>query len=105
MKCTLNDLVPGRKVPDGSRKSESDLSLSGTRAPRPELPKLRKTERGFGILEFTDVYDAECSLQESSSVTPRIWFGADGERMHLGVEDVKALLPLLQHFVDTGRLP
>lgn len=33
------------------------------------------TPRGFGLIKFTDDYGIECSLQKSSSVTDRIWFG------------------------------
>lgn len=33
------------------------------------------TDRGFGRAEFTDVYGNECSIQESSSVLPRLWLG------------------------------
>ena len=38
----------------------------------------RKTERGFGIYEFKDEYNAKCSLQKSSSaMVNRIWLGVD----------------------------
>lgn len=77
--------------------------------------KLKKSERGFSFVEFTDLYGAECSLQKSSLATEdAIWFGVDingsGEnlhrgRMHLSRVQVAELLPLLQHFADTGKLP
>ena len=89
------------------------------------------TQRGFGRFEFVDSYGAQCSIQESSSDEPRIWLGinrpdvkrltgvpgvgwVDVElpegaevfgRMHLNREHVAELIPMLQHFVDTGRLP
>ena len=36
-----------------------------------------ETHRGFKYTKFTDTYDTECSLQISSSVEERIWFGVD----------------------------
>jgi len=71
---------------------------------------LNKTERGFYIAEFKDRYDKDCSIQESSLATEGcIWLGqndVDGKpaRMHLTVDMVKELLPLLQIFVETGCL-
>lgn len=83
--------------------------------------KLTLTERGFARGEFTDLYDEKCSIQESSLATDYcIWLGMDEApepkgplqalhppacRMHLNRKQVAALLPLLQHFVETGRLP
>lgn len=61
------------------------------------------TQRGFGRYNFVDDYGAECSLQRSSSGT-RIWLGCNDNRMHLNVEQVKALLPILQKFVETGDI-
>lgn len=92
------------------------------------------TNRGFRVVEFHDRYDAKCSIQQSSLATEEaIWFGVDNPepkimasktpqggtgwvpypisddvlintRMHLTREQVKALLPILQHFVATGSL-
>jgi hypothetical protein len=80
------------------------------------------TARGFAVSEFTDFYGSKCSVQESSIVFPEcIWLGTDvphdigrtvpypyraGEqtRMHLTRKMVKELIPLLQKFVETGRL-
>lgn len=90
------------------------------------------THRGFGRYEFIDDYGAECSLQRSSAGT-RIWLGCNdiglkagmpwreiseeelkqafnckelvsNTRMHLNVEQVKRLIPILQRFVDTGDI-
>lgn len=93
------------------------------------------TDRGFGLIEFKDFYDADCNIQESSLATENaIWIGvndanpqimaSDTElggtgwvkyhipeevslttRMHLTQEQVKELLPILQAFADTGELP
>lgn len=96
--------------------------------------KTKQTDRGFEQLTFTDAYDAPCSIQKSSLADEdAIWFGltdADPKimakdtveggvgwvpydipdnvmlstRMHLSQEQVKQLLPILQHFADTGEL-
>ena len=40
--------------------------------------KLKKTERGFGFIEFKDKYNIQCSIQKSSLATEdAIWFGVD----------------------------
>jgi len=81
--------------------------------------------RGFRGLRFRDRYNTACSLQESSLMFEAcIWLGAhEGHlledassphppekrpllaRMHLTQDHVRALLPLLQHFAETGELP
>lgn len=98
------------------------------------MGKLDKTERGFYYYEFKDKYDAVCSIQESSLASEDcIWFGIndvepkimasklqkDGvgwvkypipedvllsSRMHLNKEQVAELIPILQTFLDTGRV-
>lgn len=103
--------------------SQQDLS------PLPELVP-DATQRGFGRLDFTDLYGSDCSVQESSLATEgAIWFGvndgghfnmktpedqwnqavhgdrATGGRMHLSQGQAAALLPILEHFVKTGGLP
>lgn len=92
----------------------------------------KKTERGFPRLDFTDRYGVDCSLQESSLATEgAIWFGPSDAntrycvkgkgwfpyaypegldvqhdtRMHLTQGQVKRLLPMLNHFAQTGYLP
>lgn len=97
--------------------------------------KKKPTGRGFNCYEFTDSYGAECSIQESSSAEePKIWLGASkiglqyfiphqgwqkpnleelfgtnqivaNNRMHLTRDQVATLLPILEVFVKTGRLP
>lgn len=91
--------------------------------------KFGATNRGFTLIEFEDRNGIACSLQDSSIATePCIWLGsldADPQimgangweeyripagvllhtRMHLGVEAVRSLLPMLQHFVAHGSLP
>lgn len=81
--------------------------------------KIKKTKRGFPLIEFEDRYKQKCSLQKSSLATEdAIWLGVDigipvelggkGEeidgRMHLTRKQVKELLPHLQSFVETGSI-
>ena len=96
--------------------------------------KTQKTGRGFCYTEFNDANGVVCSIQESSACRNEalIWFGADdiglqhfkaGEgwrdieltntieehyvannRMHLTQSQVAELLPILEHFVKTGRV-
>lgn len=79
--------------------------------------ELKPTERGFVRGDFNDRYGAACSIQKSSLATEDcIWLGCDheiihekfntpvGARMHLTQEMAADLIPLLQHFVDTGEL-
>jgi hypothetical protein len=90
-----------------------------------------KTARGFGIFSFIDRYNSKCSLQKSSLATEDcIWLGVDDAnpqlfvpngqpswskykipddvhlttRMHLTIEQVKELLPILKKFVKTGEI-
>lgn len=67
--------------------------------------KYSYTARGFRFATFKDRYGEECSIQESSSVTPSIWLGVDNNRMHLSRKMVNDLIPLLIHFADHGVLP
>lgn len=74
-------------------------------------------DRGFLRGEFKDRYGDKCSIQKSSLATEDcIWLGCDhetvdqhgrpcGARMHLTQQMVADLIPLLQHFVETGELP
>lgn len=88
--------------------------------------KVKKTKRGFDLLEFKDSKGVECSIQRSSIATQdAIWFGCDdanpqyfipngnpswrklevpkdtvmNTRMHLTRKQVEKLLPILQRFV------
>ena len=95
------------------------------------MSKIKHTQRGFAHMEFEDLYGEGCSIQKSSLATDdAIWFGIDepkltvfedenmgkyivsqmpkhfmvSSRMHLNRDQVKELLPILQHFVETGEL-
>lgn len=72
------------------------------------LDKVDRTQRGFEIVEFEDMYNQRCSLQQSSIAlydqpgSGAIWLGRDGERMHLKDTQVKELVEMLQRWLDTG---
>lgn len=93
------------------------------------------TNRGFAYQRFHDFNGTECVVQKSSIATDDcIWLGAReiglkrfepyvgwsdvptpagpegvsyvaNNRMHLSREQMAKLLPVLQHFVETGDLP
>ncbi len=70
------------------------------------IPLAPANDRGFLRGEFQDEYGMACSVQKSSVATEDcIWLGRDYYRMHLTQAMVADLLPLLQHFVETGDLP
>jgi hypothetical protein len=92
------------------RKTERDQE--------PKTITIKANERGFLSGDFQDLNGILCSIQRSSLATDNaIWLGvhpAPDEhekrgygptRMHLNRQGVAALLPLLQHFVETGELP
>lgn len=54
--------------------------------------KIKKTERGFKIGEFTDRYGSKCSIQKSSLATEHaIWFGVDEPNPQIMVSDAHKL--------------
>lgn len=79
------------------------------------------TERGFGLMTFSDINHQVCTLQDSSLATEgAIWLGVSNTgpyiegpnktknedincRMHLTQAMVKQLLPFLQEFAETGE--
>lgn len=87
-----------------------------------------RTNRGFSIINFNDLYDVECSLQKSSLATEdAIWLGVDdadpkiidgigwvpydipddvilNTRMHLNREQAKKLVDAINVFIETGDL-
>ena len=88
------------------------------------------THRGFKIIEFKDLYDTKCNIQESSLATDEaIWIGVEDAnpqimnsnnsgwsdypipkevflttRMHLTRKQVEKILPILEKFVSTGDI-
>ena len=44
--------------------------------------KVKKTQRGFSLIEFVDDYGEKCSLQKSSSaLEDKIWLGIDDAKI------------------------
>lgn len=91
--------------------------------------EIGKTGRGFARADFEDFNEEKCSIQDSSLATANaIWLGVNKAnpkflvqdkgwvpypiseevsfttRMHLSREQVAALIPILQRFVDTGSI-
>ena len=65
-----------------------------------------KTQRGFTIQKFKDLYGQDCSIQESSLADrDAIWIGVHEHRMHLDRAQVANLMFSLARFVHTGKLP
>lgn len=94
----------------------------------------KTTNRGFALIEFTDLYGVKCSLQKSSLATDNaVWLGVDDAdpkimasktqiggtgwityplpkdvslttRMHLDREQAKQLVAALKVFIETGDL-
>jgi hypothetical protein len=92
------------------------------------------TDRGFNLIKFNDLYHTKCNIQKSSLATEdAIWLGVEDPspqklvvdevygnsfwmlvdlpegvhiktRMHLNQEQAKALITILQKFVDTGEI-
>lgn len=93
------------------------------------MTEIKYNQRGFAYIEFEDTHGNQCSLQKSSAALyDAIWFGiADPEinvmidggwkrlaipegavvnsRMHITQKQLREILPLLQHFADTGEFP
>lgn len=72
--------------------------------------KERATERGFDLIEFPDYYGQPSSIQASSLAlyeqpgTSALWIGAGENRMHLTVENVRAVRDYLTRWLNTGKL-
>jgi hypothetical protein len=74
------------------------------------LGEVKKNERGFERIEFTDFYGKACSLQQSSLAvteppgTSAVWLGVDGveSRMHLNYGEVRALVEHLTAWLEDG---
>ena len=67
--------------------------------------RLKKTERGFRIREFRDLYRHECSMQESSlAFQPAVWLGVGDSRMHLDRRMAKRIGQYLLNFARQGDM-
>lgn len=85
------------------------------------LGKLQTTSRGFELIEFKDLNNEACSLQQSSTAAYQIpgssavWLGCDknsqphhvtkepmSPRMHLDRKQVQVLVNHLQNWLDSN---
>lgn len=80
------------------------------------LGAVNKTNRGFEIIEFSDINGQPCSLQKSSLLDPpALWLGCNQDagfhhvtqealkpRMHLNRKLVEALVETLNRWLETG---
>jgi len=115
------DICPKHQV--GSKVVFERYVIDGEKmrveTPPPILGEVKFTERGFEIIEFSDIYGEKCSLQASSMAgtfwpgTAAVWLGCleaknhpNGEpiapRMHLGRKEVVALIEHLQMWLNAG---
>ncbi len=127
LRTLSNGKILGYRMEDNKIEIEKDSEYTREKTFLNSLTKT-KTNRGFGLFDFKDKYGRECSLQDSSLASePAIWFGIDNAnpkilkkgsgwvpfsvpddvhfttRMHLTQEQVKALLPILTYFAETGE--
>ncbi len=66
------------------------------------IENVELTEKGFEWIHFIDYSGKPCSLQQSNLIYPRcIWLGVIGKRMHLDVPMVKALVEVLNNWIET----
>ena len=90
---------------------------------RTPLGNVELTHRQFEIIQFKDRYDTPCSLQQSSIAdytepgVSAVWLGIDRQpgkhdgvfdtanqtRMHLDLKQVKALIAVLEMWVENGH--
>ncbi len=67
--------------------------------------RIRTAARGRVKVNFKDTKGRMCIVHESNAtIEPSLWLGVSTNRMHLNQQMAAELLPLLQHFVDTGKL-
>lgn len=61
------------------------------------------SDRGFGFIEFNDMYDEPCRVSASSLAWPEaIWVGANSNSMHVNRKQAGQLAKILQAFSDGG---
>lgn len=74
------------------------------------LGEIKKTERGFELIQFVDRYGEPCTLQQSSLAdfeppgSSAVWLGQGQDRMHLDIERVRSLVTHLAAWLETGSL-
>ena len=78
--------------------------------------QVKKTGRGFSLIEFKDTKGEDCSIQKSSLAdADYLWIGMDrapaphlghelSPRMHIDQETAAQLIEVLTTFVNTGDI-
>ena len=61
---------------------------------------VKTTHNDLGIVQFTDINQEKCSIQESSKGDGSLWLGVNNARMHLSKDMIKQLLPFMTFFVN-----
>ena len=71
--------------------------------------EVKRTNRGFEVIDFKDCNEEDCSLQQSSvwlddnkPGQSAIWLGIGASRMHLNLEQVETLINHLQSWEANG---
>lgn len=79
--------------------------LNGADKSNKKLEIIRSvTNRHFERLDFKDMYDNECSIQESSNIEKSIWVGTNENRMIIKQEDCLEIALYLLNFYKNGEL-
>ena len=74
------------------------------------LGPVLRTGRGFQYIEFQDRNGNTCDIQQSSVAdyeppgSSALWLGIGENRMHISLDQMRLLIPVLQRWVDTGKL-
>ena len=66
------------------------------------LGAVDKTDIGLQRIKFTELYDADCIIQQSNSGT-HIWLGYAKDAMYLNREQVADLIHQLQSWLENGK--
>ena len=72
------------------------------------LGAVQKTNRGFELIQFKDRYGTPCSIQQSSIAdyeppgSTAVWLGVGRTRMHIDRELAKALVAVLEQWIEYG---
>jgi hypothetical protein len=68
--------------------------------------EIAKTSKNFKYAYFFDRLDEKCIIKES--LVPekgQLWLGREYSSMYLDKDLAKKIITVLQHFVETGKIP
>lgn len=67
---------------------------------------LTTTANGYPVVQFKDQFNNDCELKETGmGNTVTLGIEKQSSTIYLTPERVQDLLPLLEHYAKTGRLP